>query len=51
MLLTARRLIPTLAHLLPVVVLNTTFEVPESLDILTVSVVRNKPTGSLFAKA
>lgn len=51
MLLTAGRLIPTLVYLLPVVVLNTTFEVPESLDILTVSVVRKKSTGSLFAKA
>lgn len=50
MLLTAGRLIPTLVHLLPVV-LNTTFEVPESLDILTVSVVRKKTTGSLFATA
>lgn len=51
MLLPAGRSISVLVQLLPVVVLNTRFEVPESLDILTVIVVALLPPLLLSAKA
>lgn len=51
MLLSAGRSISVLVQLLPVVVLNTRFEVPESLDILTVIVVALLPPLLLSAKA
>lgn len=51
MLLPAGRSISVLVQLLPVVVLYTRFEVPESLDILTVIMVALLPPLLLSAKA